>query len=120
MCRVEIFWKINKRAGWKFSGKSIILQVILIFAVLVVYFHYFDSVLLYCYICSVLLFFSSYYNMFVELLNPFYEFYNLLAVDHCSVLVRWVGLFVGLLEFYYHFGIWQLSFEFLCFVVENY
>ena len=25
------FWKINKRAGWKFSGKSIILQVILIF-----------------------------------------------------------------------------------------
>ena len=31
MCRGKIFWKINKRAGWKFSGKSIILQVILIF-----------------------------------------------------------------------------------------
>ena len=30
-CRGKIFWKINKRAGWKFSGKSIILQVILIF-----------------------------------------------------------------------------------------
>ena len=31
MCRGKIFWKINKRAGWKFSGKSIIVQVILIF-----------------------------------------------------------------------------------------
>ena len=27
----EIFWKINKRAGWKFSGKSMVVQVILIF-----------------------------------------------------------------------------------------
>ena len=31
MCRGKTFWKINKRAGWKFSGKSIFLQVILIF-----------------------------------------------------------------------------------------
>ena len=31
MCRGKIFWKINKRSGWNFSGKSIILQVILIF-----------------------------------------------------------------------------------------
>ena len=29
--RGKIFWQINKRAGWKFSGKSIIVQLILIF-----------------------------------------------------------------------------------------
>ena len=27
----KIFWKINKCAGWTFSGKTIIVQVILIF-----------------------------------------------------------------------------------------
>ena len=27
----EIFWQINNRAGWKFSGKSTIVQVISIF-----------------------------------------------------------------------------------------